>query len=232
MNAFTIITGLILYGLTFICFFFPFKKGQRQTGYIVGVALGFIITWTLLGNLEFLVIFIWPLIFMFQIVFISYWSFIALNKKRIGQVLALILSVGFLLLIIQPWISDWIFSKKDAAKILSFHNLELQDDFRIVKNEAGGFRDYYETFTLQLSDNDFNRITETIRNSKNYKGLVIDYSTIRSLDFKINDTLDFETVSHFERVYWSNRKMDNGTSHFRIQLDKETKELSYTGSIE
>ena len=43
INAFTIIATLILYGLTFLCFFIPFKKGQRQTGYIVGVTLAVII---------------------------------------------------------------------------------------------------------------------------------------------------------------------------------------------
>lgn len=159
MNAFTIIATLVLYGLTFLCFFIPFKKGQRQTGYIAGGALAVIITLTLIGNLDFLVIFIWPLIIMFQIIFISYWTFTAFNKKKTGLLLSTILTIGFLLLIVQPWISDWTFSKKDATKILSVHNLELKDDFKILKNEAGGFRDYYETFTLKLSDSDFNRIS-------------------------------------------------------------------------
>lgn len=140
MNAFTIIATLILYGLTFLCFFIPFKKGQRQTGYIAGGTLAVIITLTLIGNLDFLVIFIWPLIIMFQIIFISYWTFTAFNKKKTGLVLSTILTIGFLLLIMQPWISDWTFSKKDATKILSFHNIELKDDFKILKNEAGGFR--------------------------------------------------------------------------------------------
>ena len=118
MNAFTITVSIILYGLTFLCFFIPFKKGQRLTGYIAGGTLTGIITLTLLGNLDFLVIFIWPIIIMFQIIFISYWTFIAFNRKKTGLVIATILTIGFLLLIMQPWISDWTFSKKDAIKIL------------------------------------------------------------------------------------------------------------------
>ncbi len=232
MNAFTITVFVILYGLTLLCFFIPFKKGHRQTGYITGGILGVIITLTLIGNLDFLVIFIWPIIIMFQIIFISYWALIAFNRKKTGLAIATILTIGFLLLIMQPWISDWTFSKKDATKILHLHNIELNDDFKILKNEAGGFRDYYETFTLKLSDNDFNRISETIKNSKNYKGHFTDYSNLPTADYKTVDTIDFETDNHFEREYWTNTKMENGTYHFRFQLDKQNKELSYTGSDE
>ncbi|WP_146104888.1 hypothetical protein [Polaribacter gangjinensis] len=169
---------------------------------------------------------------MFQIIFISYWIFNAFNKKKTGQIIAGILTIGFLLLIMEPWISDWTFSKKDAIKILSVHNFELNDDFIILKNEAGGFRDYYETFTLKLSDNDFNRISEKIKTSKNYKGHFTNYSNLPTADYKTTDTIDFETDNHFEREYWTSKKMENGTFHFRFQLDKENKELSYIGSDE
>lgn len=232
MNTFTITLSLILYGLTFLCFFIPFKKGQRQTGYITAGTLAFIITLTLIGNLDFLVIFIWPVIIIFQIIFISYWSFTAFNKKKTGLITSTILTVGIFFLIMQPWISDWTFSKKDATKILTFHNIELKEDFKILKNEAGGFRDYYETFTLKLSDNDFNRIAQTIKISKNYKGHFTDYTDLPSADYKTSDTVDFETNNHFEREYWTNNKMENGTYHFRFQLDKKNKELSYIGSDE
>ena len=232
MNAFTITATLILYGLTFLCFFIPFKKGQRLVGYIAGGTLAVIITLTLIGNLDFLVIFIWPVIIMLQIIFISYWTFTVFNKRKTGLVISTILTIVFLLLILQPWISDWTLSKKDATKILSFHNIELKDDFKILKNEAGGFRDYYETFTLKLSDNDFNRISQTIKTSKNYKGYFTDYSDLPTADYKTTDTIDFETDNYFEREYWTNRKMENGTSHFRFQLNKKEKELNYIGSDE
>gem|GEM_PF-894081 len=230
MNAFTITLSLILYGLSFICFFIPFKKGKHQTGYIAGGTLAFITTLTLIGNLDFLAIFIWPVIIMFQIIFISYWTFTAFNKRKTGLVISTILTIGFLLFIIQPWISDWTYSKKDATKILSFHNIELKDDFKILKNEAGGVRDYYEKFTLKLSDNDFNRISQTIKTSNNYKGHFADFTNLPLADYKTNDTIDFETDNHFEREYWTNKKMENGTFHFRFQLDKKDKVLSYIGS--
>ncbi len=232
MNAGAIIIYLILYGLTILCFFIPFKKGQRQTGYVVGGTLGVLITLTLIDNLDLLLIFIWPIIVIFQIIFISYWTFRAYNRKKTGQVIAVVLTIAFLLLLLQPWISDWTFNKKDVRKILAFHNMELKDDFKIIENEAGGLRDYYETFTLKLSDNDFNRICHSIKTSKNFKGLFTDYFKIPSMDYETPDTVDFETVDYIERKYWTNTKMENGTFNFMFQLDKKSKELSYTGSDE
>lgn len=232
MNAFYILSCLVLYVLTLLCFFIPFKKGQRQTGYVVGGSLGVFITLTLIGNLDFLVIFAWPVIVIFQIIFISYWTFRAYNRKKTGQVIAIVFTIAFLLLLMQPWISDWTFNKKDVRKILDFHNLELRDEFKILENEAGGFRDYYETFTLKLSDNDFDRISQTIKTSKNFKGLFTDYSNLPTEEYKTADTIDFETNKYIEREYWTSTKMENGTYHFRFQLDKKSKELSYTGSDE
>lgn len=232
MNAFYIISCLVLYGLTLLCFFIPFSKGQRKTGYIVGGTLGVLITLTLIGNLDFLVIFIWPGIVIFQIIFISYWAFRVYNRKITGQVIATVLTIAFLLLLMQPWISDWTFNKENVRKILVFHNLELRDEFKILENKAGGFRDSYETFTLKLSDNDFNRISQTIKTSKNFKGLFTDYSNLPTAEYKTTDTIDFETNHYIEREYWTSTKMENGTCHFKFQLDKKSKELSYIGSNE
>lgn len=232
MNAFTIICILILYSLTILCFFLPFRNEKKQTAYIVSIILGLLISFTIIWELDFLVIFIWPLILMFQIIFIFYWIFRIYNRRKTGQIIALVLSISSLLLIMEPWISDWTFNKKDVRKILISHNLELKDDFKILKNEARGFRDYYETFTLKLSDNDFNRISNKIKTSKNYKGFFKDYSNLPSLDYKTYDTLDFETGNHFEREYCTSEKLENGTYHFTFQLDKQRKELSYIGSDE
>lgn len=86
----------------------------------------------------------------------------------------------------QPQISDWTFSKKEG-----YLNIELKDDFRILRNEAGGFRDYYETFTLKLPDNDFSLISQTIKTSKNYKEHFTDYTELPPPAYKTSDTVDF-----------------------------------------
>lgn len=229
MNTFTIIAGIILYGLTFICFLIPFRNGHRQTGYLIGAFLGAIVTLTFIVNLEFLTIFIWPLLLILQIIFISYWALKAFNKKKAAKVFSIILTIGFLLLILQPWISDWTFSKKDAEEILRFHNIELKDDYEILKNEAGGFRDYHESFTLKISDFDFNRITEQIKSSPNFKGYFTDLSRLPSADYKTKNTVEYETLNHINREFWTDKSLQNGTYYIIFQLDKQEKELRYIG---
>ena len=163
MNTFTIIFSLALYGLAFLCFFIPYKCKQKSTGQLAGIILGLLITLTLIGDLDFFVIFIFPAIAIFQIVFIIYWILRLFERRRAGKIIALILTSIFLLILLQPLISDWIYNKKDVKKVLSFHGMELKDNFKILQNESGGFRDYYETFTIKMSDNDFYNISKKIK---------------------------------------------------------------------
>ena len=233
MNAFTIISGLILLGLTGLCFLLPYKSGQKTIGWIVSLILGVLITWTLIGNLEFLIIFIWPIILSIQIIFITYWSFRLYGRKKIGTISAIIIAGIFLLIVMQPWISDWTFSKRDAQEILSHHDFQLNDDFEILRNESGGFSDYYHSFTLKISDSDYQKIANDIRSSKNFSGLRTDLTKqTPSADYKSADGVNFETNYHIEREYFSKQKMNDGTFHFRFQLSKTDKELSYIGSNE
>ena len=95
MNSFYIISSLILFGLTGLCFWLPFKGGNKVTGLSVSIILGLLITLTLIGDLDFLVIFIWPIILAIQIVFISYWTFKVFNRKKIGTIFASILTIIF-----------------------------------------------------------------------------------------------------------------------------------------
>lgn len=232
MNSFYIISSLILFGLTGLCFWLPFKAGNKITGLTVSIILGLLITWTLIGNLDFLVIFIWPIILSIQIVFILYWTFRVFNKKKIGAIFAIILTFIFLLIALSPWITDLTFNKKDVRQILSYHGLELKNDFQILENESGGFRDYYQTFTIEISDSDYQEIATKIKTSKNYRGLFTDLSKPQSTSYRNYDTIDYETNYHFNREYFSKQTMDDGTFHFRIQLSKTEKKLNYIGSNE
>lgn len=232
MNSFVIISYLVLYALTFLCFYIPISCGNKETGKLVGLILGVLITLLLIANADFPFIFILPLIFVFQIIFLIYWTLRKLGKQRTGKVLVYVLTTAFILLLMTPWIEDLTYSKKDVRTVLSFHNIDLKDNFKILKNESGGFRDFYETFTIKLSENDFNRISNMIKNSPHYKGYFKDYSNTPALHYDGNETIDFETENFVEREYITDDKMNNGTYHFRFQLDKKDKELSYIGSDE
>lgn len=233
INSFIIISSLVLYGLTILCFVLPYKSGQKITAFSVSSILGILITIGIIGNLDFLVVFIWLAVLLFQIVFLSYWGFRFYGKKKAGTIISLIIFGIFFLAIMQPWISDWTFNKRDARKIMSYHNFELKDDFEIIRNESGGLRDYYHSFTLKVSHSDYQNIAKEIRNSENYQGLITDLTKqLPRANYKTKDTVNFETNYHIEREYYSEQKMNDGTFHFHFQLSKSKNEFSYIGSDE
>ncbi len=230
MTSFYIISGSILILLTLLCFYLPYKNNREKTGIIVSKILGIIIIGSLISRLDFLVIFIWPIIFAFQIIFITYWIFRLFGKTKLGTVFSFILTIGFILIAIQPWITDWTFNKKEASKILSWHHIKLKKDFQILHNESGGFTDYSHTFTLKISESDFKKIANEIRNSKSFKRVFSDsQKDFPVLNYDSYDTINYETDKYLEREFYTKEKQKDGTFHFIISLNKKTKELHYFG---
>ncbi|MFT7379844.1 MAG: hypothetical protein ACI8ZQ_001597, partial [Bacteroidia bacterium] len=208
MNHFNLITSLVLLGLTVLCFWLPFKEGNKRTGIITGIILCIIIAWTILAELEFLVIFIWPFILVFQIIFLTYWTFRIFKRPKIGKYVSSFLTLGFILLCMSPWISDWTFSKNDARKLLAEHNIELKDDFKILKNESGGFIDYAHTLKIQISDSDKSRIAKEIRESKKFLEIVDFKNNFPSADYETFEKLNFETENYLNREYYVKEPME------------------------
>jgi len=230
MTLFTIIFSSILILLTLLCFYLPYKNDRKNIGLFVSVILGIIITWTLIGKLDFLIIFIWPIILAFQIIFITYWSFRLFGKKKLGIIISSILTIGVVLFVMEPWITDWTFSKEDTRKMLSWHNIELKKDFKILKNESGGFTDYVHSFTLKISESDFNKISNEIRNSQSFKRVFTDFQKdFPTADYNSYDTINYENERYLKREYYTKEKKEDGTYHFVIQLSKKKKELYYFG---
>lgn len=229
MNSATLIICIVLYGPALLCFYIPFICGQIETGKIVGIILGGIITLTIVA-IDFFVFFI-PIILLFEIIFITYWILRKFGKAKAGKWIALFLTFFFLLFIMQPWISDWTFSKKDVKKVLSYHNIKMNDDFKILINESGGIRDYYETFTIKMSDADYNTLSDKIKTSKDFKRFT-DYLKVPSPEYGNYDTVNYETKYLLNREYFSTKTLNNSTFHFIFQLDKQKKELNYIGSNE
>ena len=154
MNNLAIISSLILYLLALLCFFIPFQCGKKAIGKRAGIILGMIITLTIIMDLGRSLAFVWLPIIMFQLVFIIYWTLIKFKQEKAGKITAVLLTSIFVLTLMQPWISDWIFSKNDVREILLENNITLKDDFRILKNETITFDGYYEDFSIKISDAD------------------------------------------------------------------------------
>ncbi len=230
MTPFIVISSLILFGLSGLCFWLPSRNGKKGFGLIISLSLGITIVWTLIWHLDFLVIFVWPLLFAFQFVFLIYWTLRSFKWPKTATLFTLVLTTILLLFAMQPWISDWIFSKNDVKKILHWHNIELKDDFKILKNESGGFRDYAHSFKLEISQSDYDRIADIMRSSNNYLGLITNLSgQLPHADYKSTDTINYETKNHIEREYYTDKKKEDGTFHFFIQLSKKERELNYFG---
>ena len=230
MNNLAIISSLILYLLALLCFFIPFQCGKKAIGKRAGIILGMIITLTIIMDLGRSLAFVWLPIIMFQLVFIIYWTLIKFKQEKAGKITAVLLTSIFVLTLMQPWISDWIFSKNDVREILLENNITLKDDFRILKNETITFDGYYEDFSIKISDADFNRISQQIKTSKQYKGFFDNTVEIPELMYKNHDTLiDYEAENHFGRQYRPNKKMKNGVFGTTFWLDKEDKTLYYSG---
>lgn len=120
--------------------------------------------------------------------FLLYFILKKLGKPKLGKYLTS--AFGFLILGLSIYIifEDHFFFKSDAKKFLSEQNIELKDDFKIIKNESfSAIGDYYHTFTLSISEKDRKQIIQEIRNSENFK--------------KENDT----TIQHFLWLETKNR---------------------------
>ena len=226
---FQITVTLILIGLTVLCYWLPSKSGNKAAGSFISIILGLLILITIIGGLDFLVLFIWPLILAIQIIFISYWTFRLFGQKTIASFSVVILIFIFLFIALQPWIADWTFTKDEAREILSYHNITFRDDFEILRNESGGFTDYTHSFTLKISPSDFQRIAENIRSSDNFKGLITDPTQLPMADYTSIDTMNYETENQLKREFYTKQRMENGTYHFIFSLDKKEKELIYFG---
>ena len=163
-------TFLILFFFIFFCFWFPYKSGKKRVGLITSIILLLLAIFSFLPNADLIGVFIWMFIAAFSIVFITYWIFRFYKKKKIANVSAILLSLFFLYIALDPWITDWTFSKNDATEILKERGFVLNDKIKLLSNESGGFRDYYHTFSIAISDNDYKRISNQIISSHSFKG--------------------------------------------------------------
>ncbi len=73
--VFYIFSLLFLFALTAICYIFPAKNGYKKSGQYGSIFFCSLIILTLVVNLDYLVIFIWPIIVVAQIIFILFWIF-------------------------------------------------------------------------------------------------------------------------------------------------------------
>lgn len=120
------------------------------------------------------------MIFIAILLFIGIPFLIFFILRRFGQPkIGKIIGIGVLaiLTLFTTYIvfEDHFFFKSTARNKLKQADLILNDDFKIINNESGGFTDFYQIFELKISDNDFYRLTENYRSAN--KTIIISHKT-------------------------------------------------------
>ena len=103
------------------------------------------------------------------VLFLAYWIPKRLGKKKLGVVLFRSLIALIFCYILYSVFEDRFFFKFNARSLLLEHDISLTDNFRILKNESGGIRDYMHVFELEISGNDKSRLINIIKKSNDYK---------------------------------------------------------------
>lgn len=77
--------------------------------------------------------------------------------------------ISIIVMTIYAFVEDDLFSKSDANRLLIEQDIQLKDNFNLVKNESTfSPGDYYHTFTLTISQKDKERIINEIKKSSNF----------------------------------------------------------------
>lgn len=146
-----------------------------------------------------LVTFILVMLFI-GIPYLIFFIFKKFGFRKTGKKVGFIIFLIFCCAAIYVSFEDYFFFKFSARKELKALDLELTDDFEILKNESGGFTDYYHIFELKISDKDTNRLLANKDLSDN--SVLIKYVEIESNVFKEvrintdNNILTYEYVIH------------------------------------
>jgi hypothetical protein len=133
---------------------------------------------------------------IFSIIFFSYWIPKKLGKKKLGLWISGIVTVAILLFIISFIFEDELFSKSDAKGLLQEHNLHLSDDFNIVSNESGGFRDYTHMFELKISNDDRQKLINQIKSAHNFQSDMQDGFELKT-EHERYSTIDTFFTAHY-----------------------------------
>jgi hypothetical protein len=192
---FFIIIGILL--VTGLTFWLPYRQNKKHLGFGVSIFIGTTLSIILIPTEGIFFIFlVFPILF-FAIIFISYWTLINLGFKKAGKIVAIAFTILAALPILAFVFEDFLFFKSNAKSLLKDNDIVLIDNFSIISNKVTGMRDLYQKFELQISDNDKNRITRQLRQSKYFTN----DSTIQEygLQDEMNRALSKKVFKDYER---------------------------------
>ena len=168
------------------------------------------------------------------VAFVLYWIPKKLGYPKVGKILAGLFALCIAALLFTAVFEDELFTKADAKKLLAKQGIILNDKFTLEHNESQwDWQDFYQKFTLKISDSDRQRLINDIRRSKTFRGCDNSEATrYMGSDYGYDipaKTLKYETDdSYVTETFPSNHASTFG----RISVSKEDNTLTYEYTIE
>ena len=91
------------------------------------------------------------------------------GKPKLGKIIASIILIIALCFLFMNQIDENLISNSDVNKDLKLANINLKDDFKIIKNEVIGFPERFQNTEIKITENDQKRIVNEIKGGNNFK---------------------------------------------------------------
>jgi hypothetical protein len=197
-----------------LAFWLTFRQGRKQLSVVVTSILTALFVWTVMTEMGYITTFLMMLMFVFLLIFVSYWTLINLRFKKAGKIVAIVFTALALLPFLVFALEDYFFFKSDARKFLNENQIILTDDFTIKSNHITGLSDLYQKFELQISLKDKERIIKQFRASQYFQDSVTDDYNLPTKtgngltkkvyrDYEKDDFIRRETYQKLRRGYVS-----------------------------
>ena len=121
-----------------------------------------------------------------------------MGYPKIGVAIAGLLTSPILLITFLIVFEDELFFKSDAKEFLSYHEIELVEDFEIISNKVSGFNDIYHKFELRISQNDKKVLIKKITKAKNYQDTVNKHINIKEDKPRYSNEEIFYTLNYYK----------------------------------
>ena len=168
------------------------------------------------------------------LIYLGYWIPKRFGKRKLGKWIAGILSIAVLTMILSVVFEDELFFKSDAENLLTKHDIELKDNFKLNSNKFSGIFDFYHRFELTISEKDKTRLIEKITSADNFQENVdneFDFRIDKPRYTENNEYKEFTANYHTERKYiyeyYKPNEIGNKPTFNRISILKKENKLIY-----
>lgn len=152
--------------LTILAFWLSYRKGAMLLAYKTAAGVFLLSVVTLCMERGFLQIFVLLLVFGFLLIFVGYWTLVNLGSKKPGTIIGIIIAIIVGLPILGFVFEDFLFFRRNARSMLREDGIELKDEFKILGHHITGMNDLYETFELEISVADKQRLIRQLSSSR------------------------------------------------------------------